>query len=67
LLFGFETVNSFWVRENLIMAGEIAAVYERMGNPSLGFSGYQFGIHGLNSKSMNWARVEENAVSVKRS
>lgn len=49
------------------MAGEIAAVYERMGNPSLGFSGYQFGIHGLNSKSMNWARVEENAVSVKRS
>ena len=29
------------------MAGEIAAVYERMGTPSLGFNGYQYGIRGL--------------------
>jgi len=43
----------------LIMAGEIAAVCERMGKLSLGFSGYQYGIHGLNSKVISWARVKE--------
>lgn len=41
------------------MAGEIATVYERMGKPSLGFSGYQYGIHGLNSKLISWARVQQ--------
>jgi len=66
LLFGFETVNSFWVRKKLIMAGEIAAA-ERMGNPSLGFSGYQCGIDGLNWKLISWARVKENAASAKGS
>jgi len=41
------------------MAGEIAAVCERMGKTSLGFSGYRYGIHGLNSKLISWARVKE--------
>jgi hypothetical protein len=41
------------------MAGEISAVYERMRKPSLGFSGYQYGIHGLISKLISWARVKE--------
>jgi len=67
LLFGFETVKFLGARVNkLIMAGEVAAVYERIGKLSLGFSGYRYGIHGRNSKLISWARVK-NAVSAKRS
>jgi hypothetical protein len=49
----------------LIVAGEIAAVYERMGKPFLGSSGYQYGIRGLNSKLISWARVKEKSAKRK--
>jgi hypothetical protein len=42
-----------------IMAGEIAVVSTRMGKPSLIFGGYQYRIHGKNSKFICWVCVKE--------
>jgi hypothetical protein len=42
----------------LITAGETALIWTRMGKPSLVFSGYQYRIHGENSKLISWVCVK---------
>lgn len=40
-------------------SGEIALVSNRMGKPSLVFSGYQYQINGKNSRLINWVCVKD--------
>jgi hypothetical protein len=49
---------------SVVTAGEISAVSTRMGKPS-DFSGYQYGIHRINSKVI-WVFVEDKRGKRKR-
>jgi len=47
----------------LIMDGETAVVSKTVGELSLGFSGYQYRIHGENSKLISWVCVKDSLIA----